>query len=123
MQLNWRIFDGGKRRGVVDQREAQLKQARENLLRLQSGVAVEIGKAYRKVERSKAMVQVAQQSVALRHEGERLSENQIEAGVALESQHANAVSATAKAEADELQAQLAYELAIAELKKVAGQLQ
>jgi outer membrane protein TolC len=123
VQLNWRIFDGGKRRGVVDQREAQLKQARENLLRLQSGVAVEIGKAYRKVERSKAMVQVAQQSVALRHEGERLSENQIEAGVALESQHANAVSATAKAEADELQAQLAYELAIAELKKVAGQLQ
>ena len=123
VQLNWRVFDAGKRRGVKEQRVAQLEQAKQNLLRLQSSVAVEIEKAYRKVERSKTMIQVAQQAVALRREGERLSANQIKAGVALESQHANAVSATAKAEADELQAQLAYELAIAELKKVAGQLQ
>jgi outer membrane protein TolC len=123
VQINWRVFDGGKRRGVVEQRDAQLEQAKQNLQRLQSSVAVEIEKAYRKVERSKAMIQVAQQSVALRREGERLSNNQIEAGVALESQHADAVSATAKAEADELQAQLAYELSIAELKKVSGQLQ
>lgn len=123
VQMTWRIFDGGKRRGVVGERSAQLEEAEQNVKRLQSSIAVEIEKVYRKVERSKSMIQVAEESLALRRESERISKNQITAGVIQESQYAEAVSSTTKAEADELQAQLSYELAIAELKKVAGLIQ
>jgi multidrug efflux pump subunit AcrB/outer membrane protein TolC len=120
MQMNWHVFDGGKRRGEVGVRKAQLEQAEQNVQRLESRVAVEIEKAYRKVERSRQMIEVAREGLALRQENERIAGNQVSAGVIQHSQFAEASSARARAEADELQAQLGYQLAIAELNKVAG---
>jgi multidrug efflux pump subunit AcrB/outer membrane protein TolC len=122
-QMTWRIFDAGKRRGAVGERVAQLEEAEQNGKRLENRLAVEIGKAYRKIERSRSMIQVTQESLALRRESERISKNQIAAGVIQQSQYAEAISGTAKAEADHLQARLSYELAILELKKVAGLVQ
>jgi outer membrane protein TolC len=119
-KLTWRIFDGGKRRGVVAERSAQLEEAEQNVQRLEGRIAVEIDKAYRKVERSKTMIEVAEESLALRKEGERIAQNQATAGVIQQSQYDEALSATAKAEAERLQAQLSYELAISELNKVIG---
>jgi multidrug efflux pump subunit AcrB/outer membrane protein TolC len=122
-KLTWRIFDAGRRRGVVGERMAQLEQAQQNVQRIESQIAVDLDKAYRKVERSKTMIEVAQESLTLRRESERIAKNQATAGVIQQSQYAEAISATAKAEAEELQAQLGYELAISELNKVVGVIQ
>ena len=50
--MTWDIFDWGKRRGVVGQRDAQLAQAEENLRCVTDRVSVEVDKAYRKLERT-----------------------------------------------------------------------
>jgi hypothetical protein len=61
------------------------------------------------------MVEVAEQLVALRTEGERLASNQFRHGVVLVSEERKAGAEVYKAQADLLQANLAYVLARAEL--------
>lgn len=120
VNLNWDVFDFGKRRAAVREREAQLAQAEENLERLKEEVAVGIERSYNKVERTKSLVEVANQVVKLRHEGERLAQNQVTEGVVLVSERRQATAATYKAEADFLQASLGYLLAWAELEQAVG---
>lgn len=118
--LNWEVFDFGKRRSAVREREAQLAQAVENLQRLREEVAVGIEKSYNKAERTKRLVEVADQVVKLRQESERLAQNQSAQGVMLVSDRRQATAATYKASADFLQASLGYLLACAELEQAVG---
>ena len=120
VNLNWDVFDFGKRRAAVREREAQLEQAEENLRRLKEEVAVGIERSYNKVERTKNLVQVANEVVKLRQESERLAQNQLTQGVVLVSERRQATAATYKAEADYLQASLGYLLAWAELEQAVG---
>ena len=118
--LDWVVFDFGKRRATVREREAQLAQAEENLRRLKEEVAVGIERSYNKVERTRNLVQVANQVVKLRQEGERLARNQLTEGVVLVSERRQATAASYKAQADFLQASLGYLLAWAELEQAVG---
>jgi multidrug efflux pump subunit AcrB/outer membrane protein TolC len=118
MSLN--IWDWGKRSGVVGQRKAQLTQAEENLKRLRDRITVETDKAYRKLERTKSMVDVAREVLELRREKQRLSANQLKASTISYAKHAETVAVVKKAESEELQAILGYELARAELNRIAG---
>jgi outer membrane protein TolC len=118
--MDWDVFDFGKRRAAVREREAQLAQAEENLEKLKDEVAVGIERAYDKVLRTRNLVQVANQVVKLRQEGERLAGNQLTQGVVLVSDKRQAAAHTYKAEADYLQASLGYVLAWAELEQAIG---
>jgi outer membrane protein TolC len=120
VSLSYDVFDFGKRRAVVRQREAELAQAQENLEKLKEGVGVQIERSYHKVERTKQMLQVANEVVRLRAESERLAQNQMEQGIVLVSARRQASAASYQAEAGLLQAQLAYLLAGAELEQAAG---
>ena len=66
------------------------------------------------------MMDVAREALALRRERERLSGNQVKASTTSRAKHAEVVAAARKAESDELQAILGYELARAELKRITG---
>jgi outer membrane protein TolC len=118
--LTWDVFDFGKRRAAVLEREAQFAQAEENLRRVKEEVAVAIERSYNKVERTRSLVQVASQVANLRQEGDRLARNQLAQGVILVSQQKQATAATYQAQADLLQARLGYLLARAELEQAAG---
>jgi outer membrane protein TolC len=118
--LTWDVFDFGKRRAAVLERQAQLAQAEENLRRLKEQVAVGIERSYNKLQRTRNLVQVANQVVKLRQEGERLAGNQLTQGVALISDQRQATASTYKAQADFLQASLGYLLAWAELEQAVG---
>src|SRR5262249_47571562 len=120
VNLSWEVFDFGKRRAVVREREAQLAQAEENVRRLKEEVAVGIERSYNKVERTRNMVQVATEVVRLRQESERLAENQLTHGVILVSDRRHATAATYKAQAEMLQSSLGYLLAWAELEQAVG---
>jgi len=120
VHLSWEIFDFGKRRAVVRERQAQLAEAEENLRRLKDEVAVTIQRSYNKVERTRNMVQVANQVVKLRQESERLAENQRNQGVILVSGRRQATAASYQAQADFLQTNLGYLLAWAELQQAVG---
>jgi outer membrane protein TolC len=118
--LNWEVFDFGKRRAAVREREAQLTQTEENLHRLKEEVAVGIERSCNKLERTRTMVQVADQVVKLRQEGERLAQNQFTESVVLTSERQQTTAASYKAQADLLQARLGYLLAWAELEQTVG---
>jgi outer membrane protein TolC len=120
VNLNWEVFDFGKRRAAVREREAQLAQAEENLRRLKEEVAVGIERTYNKLERTRNMVRVANEVVKLRQESERLAQNQLTQGVILVSDRRQATAASYKAQADYLQASLGYLLAWAELEQAVG---
>jgi outer membrane protein TolC len=118
--LDWEVFDFGKKRAAVREREAELAEAEENLRRLKDEVAVGIERAYNKLERTRNLVQVANQVVKLRQEGERLAGNQLALGEALVSDQRQATAASYQAQADFLQASLGYLLAWAELEQTVG---
>jgi len=120
LQLTWNVFDWGKRKGVVGEREAQLTQAEENLRRITDRITIDVEKAFRKLERTKMMVEVARQALALRKEGDRITGDQLKAGLTSDARNAEAVAATRSAEVDELEARLSYELALAEIAKLTG---
>jgi len=119
-ELTWNIFDWGKRKGEIGQRIAQQSQAEENLARIDKRLGIDIDKAYRKLERSKQMVDVAREALALSKENERLSENGLKAGTVTVAKHAETVAALRKAEMVALQASLEYRLAGADLDRIRG---
>ena len=120
LRMEWNVFDSGKRRSVTAERQAQLAQAEENLRRLRGRHAIEVEKAWRKRERARRMVEVAEEGLALRKEMYRLAADQLEAGVSSGSAHAEAAAALDKSAADALAAELALRLAQAELDLAVG---
>jgi outer membrane protein TolC len=120
VSLSYDVFDFGKRRSAVRERETQLAEAEQNLDRLKEEVAVSIERSYNKVDRTRSMVKVASQVAQLRREGERLATNQLAMGVVQVSDRRQATAASYKAQADLLQASLGYLLARAELEQAVG---
>jgi outer membrane protein TolC len=120
LNLTWDVFDFGKRRAEVREKQLELEEAEENLRRLKDDVAVSIERSYDKVQRTKSLVDVAQQVVKLRQESERLAQNQLVQGVVFVSDRRQATAETFKAQAELLQASLGYLLAWAELRESAG---
>jgi outer membrane protein TolC len=120
INLNYTLWDFGKRRANVSERATQLAEAEQNVERLRERVAVDVERSYNKLERTKSMVGVAEQVAKLREESERLATNQAAQGVVLVSDVRHAAAANYKAKADLLQAQLGYLLAYAELERTVG---
>jgi len=120
INLNYTLWDFGKRRAEVRERQTQLAESEQNLERLREEVAVKVERSCNKLERTHNMVNVAVQVAKLRAESERLANEQEKEGVVLISDVRHATAANFKAKADLLQANLAYLLAWAELQRTIG---
>jgi outer membrane protein TolC len=120
VQATWNIFDWGKRRSAVTQRELQLEQAKLNVQRIRERLGVDIDKAYRKATRAKRLMEVAEQALAAARENDRTVSNQVRVGFVTESKGAEAQAALSTAEFKATQSRIGYELAIAELDRIAG---
>ncbi|MBV8829356.1 MAG: TolC family protein [Acidobacteriaceae bacterium] len=120
VSLSYDVFDFGKRRAAVRERNDALAEAQLDLDKLKDEVAVSVQCSYNKLERTKSMVDVARQVMNLRDESDRLAGNQLTYGVVNVSDRRQASAARYKAQADLLQASLAHLLARAELEQAAG---
>jgi multidrug efflux pump subunit AcrB/outer membrane protein TolC len=120
LELSWNIFDWGKRKGEIGQRNAQQLQAQENLARIDKRIGIEIDKVFRKLKRSAQMVDVAREALSLHKENARLDGNRFRAGTVNAAKHAETIAALKKAEMEELQASLYYRLALTELNQIKG---
>jgi outer membrane protein TolC len=120
VSMSYDIFDFGRRRDEVRKQVAQLREAEENLERLKDDTAVQVEQTYNKLLQTKHMVEVSQQLVVLRTEGERLASNQLQQGATLISDERKASAEAYQAHADLLQSSLAYVLARAELDRTIG---
>jgi outer membrane protein TolC len=108
VHLGYDLFDGGKKRSVKREREAQLAQAKENVARLTDEVELAVHSAYNKLERTQQMLQVSEEVVALRSESNRILQQELLQGAALKSQAAMATAQEYDAKALLLQSQLDY---------------
>jgi outer membrane protein TolC len=108
VHLGYELFDGGRKRAVKQEREAQLAQAKENLARLTDEVELAVHTAYNKLERTQQMLKVSEEIVALRSESNRVLQQELLQGAALKSQAAMANAQEYEAKALLLQSELDY---------------
>ncbi len=79
-ELTWNIFDWGKRKGAGQREGRPTVTGGREPGAIDKRIGIEIDKVYRKLERSKQMVDVAREALSLSRENARLSENGIKAG-------------------------------------------
>ena len=120
VHFSYDIFDGGKKRAMVRERDAQLNQAKENLARISDETEVKVQTAYNKLERTEQMVAVSQELLAARTEARRVSAQGLEQGTYLRSQAEAAVAQESEAKTLLLQSQLEYAQAQDELNEAIG---
>jgi len=121
LHLSYDVFDGGKRRAMLRERDEQLAQAKENLARISDEVELRVQTAYNKLERTQKLIAVSQELLATRKEARRVSAQQLERGTALHSQAETATAQELEAQTLLLQTQLEYAQAQDELMQAIGQ--
>ncbi len=121
VHFGYDLFDGGKKRATVRERDAQLAQAKEDLARISDEVAVRVQSAYNKLERTQQMVAVSRELLATRQEARRVSTQQLQQGAYLPSQADAASAQEFEAQTLLLQSQLEYAQAQDELTDAIGQ--
>jgi len=108
IHFGYDLFDSGRKRAILREREAQLSQAQENLARVTDEVSVAVQTAYNKVERTQEMLKVSQELLALRTESNRVLHEELVRGEALSSQADMAIAQEFDAKTLLLQSQLDY---------------
>jgi outer membrane protein TolC len=121
LHLSYELFDGGKKRATVRQRDAQLAQAKENLAQISDEVELRVETAYNKLDRTRQMVAVSEELLSLRKESGRVAAEQLVNGTVLRSQAEGAVAQELEARTLLLQSQLDYVQARDELTEATGQ--
>ena len=120
IRASYDLFDGGRKRGVVRERETQLAQAKENLARISDDIELRVQTAYNKIERTRQMVAVSQELLALRGESRRVTAELLAHGGALGSQAKASTALELDAQAALLQSQLDYVQATDEMDAAIG---
>ena len=121
IHFGYDLFDGGRKRAVLGEHEAQLSQAKENLAKLTDQVELAVETAYNKLERTQQMLKVSEDVVALRGESNRVLQQEVLQGAALKSQAAMSTAQEYEAKALLLQSQLDYSQAHDEFIHAMGQ--
>ena len=108
VHFSYDLFDSGRKRGLLRERESQRSQAKENLARLTDEVQVAVETAYNKLERTQEMRKVSEELLTLRTESNRVLHEQQARGEALSSQANLATAQELDARTLLLQSQLDY---------------
>src|SRR6266853_1357413 len=114
------VFDSGRKKASLREREAQLSQAKENLAKLMDEVELSVETAYNKLDRTQQMLKVSEEVVALRTESNRVMQQKLSQGAALNSQAETATAQEYDATALLLQSRLDYLQAHDELINAIG---
>jgi outer membrane protein TolC len=120
--VSYDLFDGGRRNAAIKDSQTLLSEAELNLVKIDHNVAVEVERAYDKVEQLQDLVGVAEEALKARAEAARLTDRQFEQTAALASARAEAHAKAISAKASALEATLGLSLAQGDLKRTIGQL-
>jgi len=120
IHFGYDLFDSGRKRGLMRERQAQLSQAKENLAKLTDAVELSVETAYNKLERTQQMLKVSEEMLALRTESNRVRQQELIRGAVLNSQADAATAQEYDAKALLLQSQMDYLQAHDELLDAMG---
>lgn len=85
VHFGYDLFDAGRKRPVLREREAQLSVAKENLARVSDDVELAAQTAYNKLERTEQMLKVSQELLATGTESSRVVQEELTHGATLSS--------------------------------------
>jgi len=122
VHFGYDLFDSGRKRALLRERQAQLSQAKENLARLTDEVELAVQTAYNKLERTQQMRRVSEELLALRTESNRVLHEELVRGEALSSQADMGTAQELDARTLLLQSQLDYTQANDEIIHAMGQI-
>jgi outer membrane protein TolC len=108
VHFGYDLFDSGRKHGLLRERQAQLSEAKENLAKLTDAVELSVDTAYNKLERTQQMLKVSEEVLALRSESNRVRQQELIQGAALNSQADTATAQEYDAKALLLQSQMNY---------------
>jgi len=114
------VFDSGRKKALVHEHQAQLSKAKENLAKLTDEVELTVETAYNKLDRTQQMLKVSEEIVALRDESNRVMQQKLLQGAALNSEATIATAQQYDAKALLLQSQLDFLQAHDELLNAIG---
>ena len=120
VHFGYDLFDSGRKKALMRERQAQLSQAKENLAKLTDAVELSVETAYNKLERTQQMLKVSEEALALRAESNRVRQQDLLRGAALNSQADTATAQEYDAKALLLQSQMDYLQAHDELLDAMG---
>ena len=121
VHFNYDLFDSGRKRTLLRERQAQLSQAKENLARLTDEIELAVQTAYNKLERTEQMRNVSKELLALRTESSRVLHEELVRREALSSQPDMGTAQELDARTLLLQSQLDYAQANDEIIHAVGQ--
>jgi outer membrane protein TolC len=122
VNLNYDLFDGGRRMAQIRDSRTLLSETKLNLDQSSDETTVAVETAYNKVEQLEGMVKVAEEAVSVRTEAARLVDRQFEQTAALASTREEDHAKLDSAKAELLEVTLSLSLAEADLKRTMGQL-
>ena len=120
VHFGYDLFDSGRKKTLLRERQAQLSQAKENLAKLTDAVELSVETAYNKLERTREMLKVSEEVLSLRTEANRVRQQELIRGAALNSQADTATAQEYEAKALLLQSQMDYLQAHDELLDAMG---
>lgn len=120
LNMKWTVFEFGKRRGQVAEREAELAQAEENLSHLRNQLQIDVEKAVRKLNRAETALASAREELTTTTEWRRVSSDQVEAGTANQSRFLDADASMVNAQADFIRADYDRSVAAADVARLTG---
>jgi len=121
VSLKWNLQDLFSNKAIEKQRQAQARQADENIAGTKLQLRADVEKAYRKLAESLALIGVAQKAVTFRRQEMKVLEDKQAAGFVLKQDILSTRSQLAKSESDLYAAQLSYRMAISDLNFLTGQ--
>lgn len=122
VSLKWNLFTFGERANTVKERDAIKEQARLAYDEQQDLLTGEVEKAFRRLQRSRQLIQTAKEAVRLRGEQLRLAENQRTTGLGLSTVVLEARADLAQSKTELIGAVIRFKLAQAKLNQLAGQM-
>jgi outer membrane protein TolC len=120
VMANWDIWDGHLTRGRVNQAEAELTAAQENVRRQRLAVTLEVQQARSSLSESIERLDVSAKSVQLAEESVKLTRERFESGLALAAQLIDAETALTAARVRRAEAETDRRVAVAALRRALG---
>jgi outer membrane protein TolC len=118
--MRWEVFDWGRKKNQLAEKDRTIEQAKNNLREAESDVLIEVGDKFRKFQQTRQALVVAQLSQETARENMRVSVNKYKLQAALLSDALQTQATLADAGYQYQQALLAYWMAKADYEKAIG---
>lgn len=121
VSMKWEVFDWGRKRDQLAEKDKTIEQARNELHETESLVLIDVGDKFRKLQQTRQALVVAQLSQETAREALRVNANKYRLTAALLSDVLQSQASLAEANHSYQQAILGYWTAKAELEKAIGE--